>query len=190
MSVGKARLVHFNLLSLEYVANNKQHLLRDASVWKGFSLFSKPLIHNSFFRSENWTAKCFRGIFYLMTIARESILTYQQNRSKITKSPWSTCWYLWGASERHKTESLWSQMVWIFDFLPILSAWVVSGRLCSLSGAWHSQHPSHWPCPHWHMMSGQHHKTSHRGCRTGGHPGKNLTAVEVLLSHKMIFRRF
>lgn len=101
---------------------------------KGFSLSSKPLIHNSLFRSENWTAKCYWGIFYVKMITGENHSDLKAKQKNI-KLPHSIVLYLWDAGRRHsKIYNPWTDTVGIFGFRPILGAWVGSGRLCSHLG--------------------------------------------------------
>lgn len=129
---------------LGYTANYKQCLQKDASMWKGFSLSSKPLIHNSLFRSENWTAKCYWRIFYIKIITGEkhSDLKAKQKNTKLLHS---VMLHLWDAGRRHpKIHNPWTDIVGIFGFWPILGAWVGSGRLCSHVGPGTPNTPRHF----------------------------------------------
>lgn len=107
-------------------------------MWKGFSLSSQPLIHNSLFGSENWTAKCYWGIFYVMTIAGENHSDLKAKQTK-TKPPCSVQLYLWDASRRCP----WTHAVCIFGPFRALG-WSLEG---SASTVWPGPPNTHEVCP-------------------------------------------
>lgn len=147
MSVGKARELHCNLLPPEHVANNKWCLSRDASMWKGFSLFSKPLIHSCFFlfvflfRSENWTAKCHWGIFYLMTITGKPVWLKSETEIKWQNrhTAFSHTCEVSARDTRHTVPaSRWSESL---NFCPFWAlGWPLGGSLPSLGPGTPSSH--------------------------------------------------
>lgn len=145
-------------------------------MWEGFSLSSQPLIHNSLFRSENWTAKCYWGIFYVMTIAGKNHpdLKAKQTKTQNHHAAFScTCEMQAGDVPGPPGVN--------FDF----------GSLRPLGWSLEGSAPTVWPGTpstlryvpiHSHTWSqGQHHRLSHHGFR--------LVATEVRLCVQEEWRR-
>lgn len=116
-------------------------------MWKGFSLFSKPLIHSCFFlfvflfRSENWTAKCHWGIFYLMTITGKPVWLKSETEIKWQNrhTAFSHTCEVSARDTRHTVPaSRWSESL---NFCPFWAlGWPLGGSLPSLGPGTPSSH--------------------------------------------------